>query len=165
MANSLILDPVDRFLWSIVIATLFICAGLYFYRAYGQKNRNEKIIMCGFASIFIGLAIGRIFFYICDFQIKGTYINHAYYGDFNEYDPLLELFVRLAFISSFTGITLFIFCFEYTNKHTGYILTLINVLLIISIAISPFELATFITNYIAVFVNFLVFFLILIYFT
>ena len=164
MTETLIWDPIERFLWGIAIAVFFMCAVLYFYRGKQNENFNEKIILYGFGCIFFGLALGRIFFCLSDLQIQGSY-DHGFYGNFKKYNETHIIYVKLAFSFGLIGISIFIFSFELMVKRTKYILTIINGILITLILITPFELSRFITNYIGIFFNFFLFYAILLYFT
>ncbi len=148
MVNTIIWDPIERFLWGIVFAVLLMCAALYILRGREKVNFNERIIMYGFAFYFIGLAFGRLFYTIGDLFITGTYINSAFFGDYRNASSSFELFTRLNYISRAIGVALFLLMFEISIKRTKYILTIIQVPLIILMIILPYNYARNIDHYI-----------------
>ena len=148
MVNTIIWDPIERFLWGIVFAVLLMCAALYILRGREKVNFNERIIMYGFAFYFIGLAFGRLFYTIGDLFITGTYINSAFFGDYRNANSSFELFTRLNYISRAIGVALFLLMFEISIKRTKYILTIIQVPLIILMIILPYNYARNIDHYI-----------------
>ncbi|MFX0021189.1 MAG: hypothetical protein ACFE9S_02615 [Candidatus Hermodarchaeota archaeon] len=110
----MVFDPIERFFSSIAIFILTICSILYFSKGLKQKDRNEKILLVGFGVFWLNLAITRIFFFIIDYLLVGTYT-----GDLNviilTYDVINYIFLYFylflyfyIFISTIVIILLFI---------------------------------------------------------
>ena len=118
------------------IAVLFMVGLLYFYRGKQKDEFNEKIIMYGFAALFFGLAFMWIFVYLTNLEHRGIYINHNFYADPDHTTSNYEIFRKCIYISFGLGVALFILAFEIFEKHTKYILTTLQITLIILIIIS-----------------------------
>ncbi|MFW9942374.1 MAG: hypothetical protein ACFFFT_15150 [Candidatus Thorarchaeota archaeon] len=74
----MIFDPLERFLSSMAIFILFFCSIFHFSRGLKKENKNEKILMLGFGAFWFNIALTRLFFFIIDYFLEGTYI-----GDLN----------------------------------------------------------------------------------
>lgn len=162
MTEIIIWDPFERFLWSVAITVLFI-AGLHFLnKGLKRENQSEKLILFGFASLFFGLTIYRLCFFIFEITIPGAYRNNAFYGD---YEELARRSSGLIYIPLIIGYFLFVLFFEAAIKHTKYILSLIGVIFITIMIIFPILL----TNQIFLMIAFLymvsTMFIILLYLT
>jgi len=131
LTEVLLFEPVNRFIWIVAILVLFICGIIYLYVGHQKERSEEKILMKGCASLFIGMAITRIFFYFSDFHVIGTYSGHQYYGDYSNTTATYDLLLLAGYISGFIGITLFLLSFEIVTKRTKYILTITNVVFIV----------------------------------
>ncbi len=57
MTEVLLFEPVNRFIWIVAIFVLFICGLIYLYVGHKKERSEEKILMIGCASLFIGMAI------------------------------------------------------------------------------------------------------------
>ena len=148
MTEIIIWDPFERFLWSVAITVLFI-AGLHFLnKGLKRENQSEKLILFGFASLFFGLTIYRLCFFIFEITIPGAYRNNAFYGD---YEELARRSSGLIYIPLIIGYFLFVLFFEAAIKHTKYILSLIGVIFITIMIIFPILL----TNQIFLMIAFL----------
>jgi hypothetical protein len=136
MTEVLLFEPVNRFIWVVAILVLFICGLIYVFVGHKKERSEEKIMMLGCASLFIGLAITRIFFYFSDFHVIGDYSGHYYYGDYANTTSTYDILILGGYISGFVGIGLFLLSFEIVIKRTKYVLTLTNVVFIILIIIN-----------------------------
>lgn len=142
----LIWDPVERFFWGILFAILIMCAVLYFLRGKKNENFNEKIMMYGFASLFVGFAFGFFFSYLRQFLIPGTYVNFALYGDYDKVGSDYKTMSKISYVCSPLGFTFFLLAFEISVKRTKYILTTTSIILVIIIIILPYDEARFVNN-------------------
>ena len=143
----MIWDPLERLLWGIAISIAIMGGLLYLNMARKKEYFNQKVILYGFAGVLIGFALTRIFTFLCDFQIKGIFTDNTFYGNYDNYTPLYEIFDWLGSILYTIGFIIFIFAFEFTIKRTKYIITSINIVLLIAIIITPFNLSRDIFNY------------------
>ncbi len=69
----IIFDPLERFFSSVAIIALIFCSILYISKGLKRDTLDEKILMFGFASFWISIALIRIFFYFTDFFLEGSY--------------------------------------------------------------------------------------------
>ncbi|MFX1379628.1 MAG: hypothetical protein ACFFA4_11115 [Promethearchaeota archaeon] len=74
----MVFDPIERFFSSMAIFVLSVCSILYFSKGLKEKDRNEKILLIGFGGFWLNIAVTRIFFFIIDYFLIGTYT-----GDLN----------------------------------------------------------------------------------
>ncbi|MFX0017086.1 MAG: hypothetical protein ACFFAK_06120 [Promethearchaeota archaeon] len=139
MVTVPIWDPSERFFWGIAIAIALMCGIYFIYKARKREVFNEKFIMFGLASLPLGFAISLIFTYFQVFQVQGTFINHVFYGDYDNITPLYELLGRLSYISLGIGALFFVLAFDIIVKHTRYLLTIIYAILIVIEIILPLE--------------------------
>ncbi|MFX1487988.1 MAG: hypothetical protein ACFFBI_02500 [Promethearchaeota archaeon] len=75
----MVFDPIERFFSSMAIFMLLICSILYFSKGLKKKDKNEKILLTGFGVFWLTIAVSRVFFYIIDYLLEGTYT-----GDLND---------------------------------------------------------------------------------
>jgi hypothetical protein len=136
MAVQRVFDAIEILLGGAVIAVIFMVGVLYFYRGKQKDLFNEKIIMFGFACLFFGLAFMWIFIHLANFQHRGTYISHTFYADLDHPTSNYEFFRKGIYISFGLGVAMFLLAFEIYEKHTKYILTTIQSILIILIILS-----------------------------
>ena len=88
-------------------------------------------ISFGFGSFIFGLAINRLFHYLCDLAVPGAYVNNTFYGDYNNIGATWELFARYGVIAWVVGISLLILAYELIIRKTKYVLILIQIFFII----------------------------------
>ena len=69
----MIFDPFERFLSSMAIFILFVCSILYLTRGFKKEDKNEKFLMFGFGVFWLIGSLTRLFFYIFDYILGGTY--------------------------------------------------------------------------------------------
>ena len=69
----MIFDPFERFLSSMAIFILFVCSILYLTRGFKKEDKNEKFLMFGFGVFWLVVALTRLFFYVIDYFLEGTY--------------------------------------------------------------------------------------------
>ena len=135
----MIWDPVERLLWGFAIILLILCSIHYIRKGRQRESYNERIIMYGFASVFMGYAIERLFLCIGEIFIPGTYRNFAFYGDYSNVTLTFEVLTLLGYISLGIGYALFFLAFELTVKRTKFIITSIQVILLTLMIILPFN--------------------------
>ena len=68
-------NPTDRLLWGIGITLLILCGSFYVYRGLKREDRNERLILIGFAMFIYAFTFHRICFFIADFQQPGVFEN------------------------------------------------------------------------------------------
>ncbi|MFX1395006.1 MAG: hypothetical protein ACFFAH_15745 [Promethearchaeota archaeon] len=123
-------------MWSVAITILFIAGLSFLNKGMRRKKQSEKLILFGFASLFFGISIYRLLFFMVEFTIPGTYRNNAFYGD---YDYLTQE-ANIIYIPLIIGYFFFVFFFEIAIKHTKYILSSSGIIVIMIIIIFPFLL-------------------------
>ncbi len=74
----MIFDPLERFLSSMAIFIIFFCGLFYFSKGFKKHDKNEKILMVGFGAFWFFIALTRLFFFISDYILEGTYIGDLY---------------------------------------------------------------------------------------
>ncbi|MFX1337483.1 MAG: hypothetical protein ACFFDK_02610 [Promethearchaeota archaeon] len=135
----MIWDPIERLLWGIAIALLLFGGIIYIVKGRKRENSQERLIMYGFASFLIGYAFDRIFRYLSEFFISGTFKDFTFYGDYSNPPVIFEILRRCAYISLLLGFSIFLMSFERIIKHTRYIITLISLVSIPLFILLPFE--------------------------
>ncbi len=146
MTEVMIWDPIDRLLWGVAISLLFLCSLVYLYRGINREAKNEKGIMYGFAGVLLGLAISRIFFFIADLQLAGTFKQGIFYGELDMSNLNYNFYLKCAYISTISGILFFTYNFERILKRTRFILTIISSTFLILVIISPYNISNVIVN-------------------
>jgi hypothetical protein len=150
----------DLFLWGIAVAILFFCAMRYLSIGRNKENLREKLLMIGFSGMFFGLVLMRVFFFLRDLQVSGQFINHTFYGDYDNTLPLYFILLRITYISGMAGFLSFILLYEISTKRTKYILSLTNVFFMISLILLPDKLlGTYVLVFIALDILLLLFIL------
>lgn len=145
MADVMIWNPFERFLWGVAITLIFICGVFYIVKGKRREDFNEKIMLMGFGCYFMGLTFQRFFgAYLGSIFISGTYTNYTYYGDFGNIEPLFKFFFQLSYIFWAVGAILFILAFEMSIKRTKYALTIIQIPFLVLLIILPYDSARFI---------------------
>ena len=120
---------------------ILICSGVYYlYRGVHAEKSSEKIMLLGFAGLWFGLSLTRLFFYFSDYYIEGIYSGHVFLGDPNNVNPISEMLIKLGYISWLVGMLLFLLAFEIITKRMKYVLSIINIVLITTVIIFPFNL-------------------------
>jgi len=130
LPETLIFDGINRFFWTLAIFTLYLCAFYYLSHGLKKEKRDDKLIIIGFFCIFLGFAFARLFYFIAEYQLKGTYRGHVFYSDYSNIYEYYTFFGIIAPISSILGITVFLFIFDNVMKKTKYMPFILNVLFI-----------------------------------
>lgn len=133
--------PLDRLLWGVTITVLVYCAIHYARQGWQRETREEKVLLYGFAIYFLCFAFVRFFFYLSSYYQIGTYIDHVFYSDTDFSSPIADQIGKLGYIAAIIGNLFFHLAYEYTIKKTKYILTIINVTILIISIFVPFELS------------------------
>ncbi|MHA1151028.1 MAG: hypothetical protein ACTSR8_22640 [Promethearchaeota archaeon] len=141
MTDSMIFDPISLLLWGAAITILFLAALLYFNVGRKKEFSNEKVLMYGFSSFFLCIALAWIFWIFCNLYLEGIYIRHTFAADFESGDSNYYIFDKMGTIFNSLGITLFIFSFEYSLKRTRYIFSVINTIFFTLMIMLPYEIA------------------------
>ncbi|UCC18449.1 MAG: hypothetical protein JSV62_10060 [Promethearchaeota archaeon] len=118
----MIFDPLERFFSSMSIFLLFICSITYFSRGFKRDKKNEKILMFGFGVYWLNIALTRIFFYISDYILEGTYTGDLsvilYTYDVGNYILLyFYLFLYIYIFLNATIIMVIFIWFSFKTKH------------------------------------------------
>jgi len=149
---AVIWDPAERLLTSIGMTLLFVCGIVYINRGRKRDALREKIMMVGFGSYFIGLTFQRLFGgYLGHFFVDGgawNYTSYNWAGSFDNPGIIFETLFKIDYILWAIGAAIFILAFEIGIKKTKYVLTLIQIPLIIIIIILPYGVARDIQHYI-----------------
>ncbi len=140
MTEVKIWDPSERLLWGIAIIFLIICGIFYIYRGKQKESFNNKIVLFGFGSFIFGLAINRLFHYLCDLAVPGAYTNNTFYGDYNNIGATWELYSRFGVIAWVAGISVLIFAYELIIRKTKFVLIIFQILSIIFLFITPYDI-------------------------
>ena len=93
----------DRVAWLIAIFVLIVCGLRFIIRGLKKEVTDEKIMMFGFAGLFLGNAMTRIFYFISDFYIVGVYRGHTYYGNLNNTYPPYDIILLCGYLSFLIG--------------------------------------------------------------
>jgi hypothetical protein len=147
-------------LWIIAIPLLIFVGVVFIIKGLKRETEHERKIMIGFAFIFLGFAITRIFFLFSEFQIEGVFRNGIYYGDYDKTTLLYEVLTKYGYISGIVGISLFLLMFEMSIGNTRFFLTILTTALIIIIVIFPFNIVRTATYLMAGLSGFIVFIII-----
>ena len=110
IAEYLVFDPLNRLLSGVIIALIIICAGLYINRAFQRKNRDERILLIGFACLILGWGIGSLFGYFLPYELEGFYHNHNYYYNTDNvgvYSTVYIIYLIASMLSIAIGYTVF----------------------------------------------------------
>jgi len=138
----MIWDPMERFLWGVVITLMIIITSIYIKNGLKRENKQERALMHGFSClIFCNAAVDRLLRYFSDFLIKGEFKNFTFYGDFNNYFVGFEFLRRLSYIVillGFIGFMLFTSRIKY--RKLNFLLSSILLIFIILIPILPFDI-------------------------
>ena len=129
----------DRILWGIVISLQVICALKYLTLAKENENFEEKLISLSYSFVFFGIVLNLIFILVGESLIPGTFVNHAFYGNYDRVDSTYKMIIKLANFFGFAGFTLFFYTFERIIKRTKYILTISWVIGLALLLILPYE--------------------------
>ena len=147
----MIWDPTERLLTSIGMTLLFVCGVIYINRGRKRAVLHEKIMMVGFGSYFIGLTFQRLFGgYLGHFFVDGggwDYTNYRWIGNFDNPGEIFEFLFKMDYVLWAIGAALFILAFEIGIKKTKYVLTIIQIPLIILLIILPYEWARNLQRY------------------
>ncbi len=140
MFQVMLWDPVERFLFGMVILLMLICVALYIYRAHQQKDLREKMIMFGFVFCILGITLFTLFHFIGELLIPGIYENGVFTVDLSSNNAILRIFFKISRSFYILGFTLFFLMFEYNYKHTKFSLTIISTMIAISIIVFPYNI-------------------------
>ncbi|MFX0101165.1 MAG: hypothetical protein ACFFCS_16440 [Candidatus Hodarchaeota archaeon] len=160
MADFLIASREIYFLWGMVVSILCVCGIHYIYRSYKLDDLNEKLVLFGFGCLFFGMAIMRLFFFVGEVVIEGTYIGHNFYGNYNNLHFMYKIFIKSGYIGGIAGYTILIFAAEKIIQKTKYIFSVLNGLLVAIIVVFPFDIAK-ISCYVAVLIDVIISFVVL----
>ena len=139
MANVMIWDPYERFIWGIAIALTLICGAYFIHIGRKRKTFKEKMILFGLASLPLGFAASFIIIFIQVIQIQGIFNNtdNIFYGDLNNFT---SIYIILEIVSNaILGLTgmFFVLTFEVILKRTKYIFTIIFSILVVMVIFLP----------------------------
>lgn len=160
MVDAIIFNWFERFIWGIVISTLFIAAIQYFRSGKKMESANEKRILMGFGIFIVTHAIAWIIWLYGETLVEGYYIGHDFVGDLSEGNPL----GRIGHIPSGIGYILLIYCFEKSIPRTKFIFTIIGIVIFTIFLITANFLKDFIMEFLFIpyitilFIGYLIYF-------
>lgn len=130
MADLIIFDPFNRFVWTIAIVLLFINCILYIKQGILASERSSRFTLIGMGGLIGGLAFSRLLFFVSDYFRTGYYDGHSYIAASGG-DPFwFNKLGTLATASFLLGMVVF-FLFLGVGVNKRYIILLaINVVLI-----------------------------------
>ncbi len=162
MADVMIWSPIDRILWGMAILLSLICAISYLNQGKKNDNLDERLISFGYSFDFFIATISIILLLLSELQIPGEYVNHTFYGNYDEASSLYEILVKYGWILSCSQFILFFYAFERFVKKTYYLITISNLICVVLLLVLPFNLEGFLV--LALFYM-LIFFIILLLYT
>lgn len=136
MVEIIIFDPVSLYLRAIATLVLLISAILYISQGVKRDKISEKALLLGFASLFIGNTLTMFFDFFEIFFIQGSYSGHFFYGELQNTIPPYEIFRLLGYIGGYFGYLFFFLGIEISIKRTKFILTFIEIALIIVVIVN-----------------------------
>ncbi|MFX0136695.1 MAG: hypothetical protein ACFFDN_23870 [Candidatus Hodarchaeota archaeon] len=162
MAQVMIWNPIERFLWGVTIMVLLITAIQYLRNSRKFNTINESLISFGVSASFFGMLLQVIFYFISDLVVPGNFhIDSNFYGDYGLVNINYEIIVKLGNLVGYVGVMIFYFSFERIIKKTRYILSIFMSFGMIILIIMPFEImmnfseilfATVVLTYLSIFV-------------
>jgi hypothetical protein len=149
MTEAMIWNPIERTLWGITMCLFIVASIMYYYRGRQNDNRKEKMIMYSFAVVYFVYAPYRLFFYLADLQIEGSFYNNAFYGDYATANDVFNFFILGGnFFINLGGIFFIFTCERYYFRQTRYIFTITGIIGTIIMMVAPIQVAIFLANYI-----------------
>ncbi len=143
MADVIIFSAFDLYLIGIATLLSLITAILYFGLAKRKENPNEKSINSAYAWIWVFITIYLILLYLSFFYIEGYYIGYIYRGNFDNPSLIYMWLVKCRIISFFAGLIFYFYTYEKIFNKRIHLATFGNILIIILIIISPYELVIY----------------------
>lgn len=131
MTEVPIWDPVERFLYGFAIGLLYVVSILWFRKAFGNENKNERMFIFGTSGY---LFFGSIYFmlmYFNEFFVLGSVKGFTFFGNYQNSLPIYEFIGELAALFLSICYTVFMFYFERIYKRTRYVMTVFNCSMII----------------------------------
>ena len=107
MAYVMIWNPVERFLWGVAITLLLICGLIYGYRGTQREDRNERLILFGYSSLFFGWAFHRVVVFLWEIQLEGVYMQNDFYGIFDINNINFQIFKFWSLLIAYIGYFLY----------------------------------------------------------
>ena len=148
----ILFSPLERLLRGISITIIIICSIVYILRGREKSKSNEKILLDGFGIFILSVAISNLLLFFLDYFMPGSYLNHNYIFSFPDSSSSFtisfeeEIFSRFSGLISALGITTVIFSLEKTIKRTRYILTFINLIMVVSVFLPSFLFTSIYNN-------------------
>lgn len=165
MTEAVIWNPVERLLWGVTITLMTITIFLFLQKARKSVEMKEKVALNGFVGLLSGLTIERIFRFFADFLIDGNFSTFEFYGDLGILTSLFILFVKIALISYMIGFLIFIFSFELIYRKTKFIITIIQLIIIVIMFFSTYERVEFLFGFVGGFLDTIIYVFIIYQFT
>ena len=137
MADILIFDTINRIIWIFTIFLLLICGFFFYLRGRRNKTSIDRYLLFGFSSIFLGLTLQRLFFFISDYFATGSYIGGAFYGYYNILDPTYTNLVSIGYLFFFISVTISIVMYESVLKESKYLFSLISLIALMTFLSIP----------------------------
>lgn len=140
MAEIIIWDIPSIFLGGIAFCILCIGGFLFLKRGIKSEIVKEKVIIFGYAGIFLSFACFVLLLALSSLYMAGTYKNFAFFGDLSRVGALSDVLFRITYSFMYFGFLFFTLLFEINFKRTKYILSIIGFFLIIgALLIAPFN--------------------------
>ena len=122
---------------------MFITSIRFFSLARKKENQIEKQFNNIFGYSFLFFGISLIFLVLSFFYIKGTYIDHVYWGNLEDRSVIYEWLVRYTTVSNCCIWLLFNYKYEKIFNLKRHIVSITIVIVIILTLILPYELAAY----------------------
>ncbi len=141
MAVVVFFTMFERVLLGAYLALLVLNILFYYQRARKTDTLNERLILYGFVSSFLGIFLHAFFFLLAQSNDLGYYSGHIFYHDVNlPLTPIIALYVYIGTILFAISVIFLTYFIERVIKRTRYILTSIFILLLLYSFFLPFFL-------------------------
>lgn len=112
---------------------------LFLLKGERQKESKGHRLMYGFAFFFFFFGTRNIFIFLSEFHYMGVLLQGAFFGEYDQYEPIYELYISLAHTFSVLSFTSLLFGIEIYFKKTKYILSIAEASFLIFIFVLPFS--------------------------
>jgi hypothetical protein len=148
MAYVMIWDPFERLMYGICIAVFFMTGILFLTKGKQQQESEGNKLMYAFAFFFIFFAIRSIFIFLSEFQYRGYIQEGVFYGEYDHYYPIYEIYVSLAHAFITLSFLSLLLGFEIYLKKTKYALTIMLALILVFLIVLPFEAEVLVISFV-----------------
>ena len=127
-------------IWAVGVTLAFICALQYIQLARKNSDPTEKRIILSFGVFFLFYALAFLFWSVSEIFITGSLRGLELYANYINGTPLYEILNKMGGTFFLTGMVLFIATYESLIKKTKYIITFINIPVLVVMIIVPWDL-------------------------